>query len=177
MHACVACESKRKKKRDACLVCSLCLSGCMGVFSEDAGRLAFFVSRSPSGVEKDGKLCEAPRNHKVRGRARRKARVPVVVTVHEMWLLRDWVQGGSATTAASKRARRCSASAACCVKKRRLSSGDTRVSHRGNFACVSIRSVYSPQICMICHFQYHFEATLDFVVELMVIPWALIVFR
>ena len=78
----------------------------MGVFSEDVGWLAFFVWRSPSGVEKDGKMCKAPRNHKVRGRARREARVPVVETVHEMLLLRDWVQGVSAATAASKRARR-----------------------------------------------------------------------
>ena len=55
--------------------------------------MVFFVERSPSGVEKDGKLCKAPHNHKVRGRARREARVPVVETVHEMLLLRDWVQG------------------------------------------------------------------------------------
>ena len=108
MHACVSCESKReRKKRDVCLVCSLCLSGYMGVFSDDVGWLAFFVWRSSSGVEKVGKMCKAPRNHKVRGRARREARVPVVETVHEMLLLRDWVQGVSATTAASKRARRC----------------------------------------------------------------------
>ena len=88
-----------KKKIDACLVCSLCLSGYMGVLSEDVGWLAFFVWRSPSGVEKDGKMCKAPRNHKARGRARREARVPVVETVHEMLLLRDWVQGVSAATA------------------------------------------------------------------------------
>ena len=116
-------------------MCSLCLSVYMGVFSEDVGWLAFFVWRSPSGVEKDGKMCKAPRNHKVRGRARREARVPVVETVHEMLLLRDWVQGVSAATAASKRARRCSASAARCAKKRRLSSSDTRVSHRGCRIC------------------------------------------
>ena len=62
----------------------------MGVFSEDVGWLAFFVWRSSSGVEKDEeKKCKAPRNHKVRGRARREARVPVVETVHEMLLLRD----------------------------------------------------------------------------------------
>jgi hypothetical protein len=33
-------------------VCSLCLSGyIMGVFSDDVGWLAFFVWRSPAGVE------------------------------------------------------------------------------------------------------------------------------
>ena len=41
------------------------------------------------GVEKGVKMCKAPRNHKVRGRARREARVPVVETFHEMLLLRD----------------------------------------------------------------------------------------
>ena len=40
------------KKRDACLVCSLCLSEYMGVFSGDAGWLSFFVWRSSLGVEK-----------------------------------------------------------------------------------------------------------------------------
>jgi hypothetical protein len=35
--------SQNEKKRDACLVCSLCLSGYMGVFSEDVGWLAYFV--------------------------------------------------------------------------------------------------------------------------------------
>ena len=50
VHACVACESTRKKI-DACLVCSLCLSGYMGGFSEDLGCLVFFVWRSPSRVE------------------------------------------------------------------------------------------------------------------------------
>ena len=35
-------------KRDARPVCSLCLSGYMGVFSRDAGWFAFFVWRSPS---------------------------------------------------------------------------------------------------------------------------------
>jgi len=39
-------------------VCSLCLSGYMGVFSEDIGWLAFFVWRPPSGVEKDGKCVK-----------------------------------------------------------------------------------------------------------------------
>ena len=58
MHACAACESKRKK-RDACFVCSLCLSGYVSVvFSEDVGWLAIFVWRSPSGVEKDGKCVK-----------------------------------------------------------------------------------------------------------------------
>ena len=71
-----------KKKIDACLVYSLCLSGYMGVFSEDVVWLAFFVWRSPSGGEKDGKMCKAPCNHKVRGRARREARVPVVETAY-----------------------------------------------------------------------------------------------
>ncbi len=61
----------------------------MGVFSEDVGWLAFFLWRSPSGFEKDGKMCKAPRNHKVRGRARREARVPVVATVHELLLLQE----------------------------------------------------------------------------------------
>ena len=37
-----------RKKRDACLVCSLCLSGYMGVFSGGVGWLAFFVWRSTS---------------------------------------------------------------------------------------------------------------------------------
>ena len=67
----------------------------MGVFSEDVGWLAYFVWRSPSGVETDGKISKEPRNHKVRGRARREARVPMVETVHEMLLLRDWVQASS----------------------------------------------------------------------------------
>ena len=107
-----ALRASQNAKRGACLVCPLCLSGYMGVFSEDVGWLAFFLWRSPSGFEKDGKMCKAPRNHKVRGRARRKASVPVVETVHELLLLRDWVQGVSAATAASKRARCCSASAA-----------------------------------------------------------------
>jgi len=70
--------SQNAKKRDACLVCSLCLSGYMGGFSKDIGWLAFFAWRPPSGVEKYKNICKAPRNHKVRGRARRKARVPVV---------------------------------------------------------------------------------------------------
>ena len=39
-------------------MCSLCLSGYMGVFFEDAGWLAFFVWCSPSGVEKDGKCVK-----------------------------------------------------------------------------------------------------------------------
>ena len=108
----------------------------MGVFSENVGWLAFFVSRPPSGVEKDEKC--AKRRATIRYGVvpgRREARVPVVETVHEMLLLRDWVQGVSATTAASKRARRCSASAARCAKKRRLASGDTRVSHLGCRTC------------------------------------------
>ena len=82
---------KEKKERDARLVCSLCLSRYIGVFSENMGWLAFFEWRPPSAIEKDGKMCKAPRNHKVRGRARREARVPVVENVHEMLLLRDWV--------------------------------------------------------------------------------------
>ena len=45
------------------------------------------------------------------------------------------IQGVPATTAASKRARRCSGSAARCAKKHRLSSGNTRVSHRGCRTC------------------------------------------
>ena len=68
-----ALRASQNVKRDACLVCSLCLSVYMGVFSEDVEWLAFFVWRSPSGVEKDGKMFKAPRNHKVRGRARRGA--------------------------------------------------------------------------------------------------------
>ena len=35
--------SQKVKKRDACLVCSLCLSGYIGVFSEDVGWLALCV--------------------------------------------------------------------------------------------------------------------------------------
>ena len=53
-------RASQNEKRDACLVCSLCLSEYMGGFSEDVGWLAFFVWRSPSGVEKDEKMCKAP---------------------------------------------------------------------------------------------------------------------
>ena len=64
-----ALRASQNVKKDARFVCSLCLSGYTGVFSEDVGWLAFFVWRPPSGVEKYGKMCKAPRNHKVRGRA------------------------------------------------------------------------------------------------------------
>ena len=37
-------------------------------------------------------MWKAPRNYKVPGKARREARVPVVETVQEMLLLRDWVR-------------------------------------------------------------------------------------
>ena len=41
-----ALRASQNLKREACLVCSLCLSGYMGGFSEDAGWLTFFVWRS-----------------------------------------------------------------------------------------------------------------------------------
>ena len=48
-----ALHARQNAKRDVRLVCSLCLSGWVGVFSEDGGGVTFFVWRSPAGVEKD----------------------------------------------------------------------------------------------------------------------------
>ena len=59
--------SQNVKKKDACLVCSLCLSGYIGVFPEDVRWLDFFVWRSPSGVEKDRKCVERRATRRYRG--------------------------------------------------------------------------------------------------------------
>ena len=55
-----AVRASQNVKKDVRALCvrSALLSGYMGVFSEDVGWLAFFVWRSPSGVEKDGKCVK-----------------------------------------------------------------------------------------------------------------------
>ena len=58
-----ALRASQNVKRDASLVCLLCLSVWVGVFSGAEGWLACFIWRSPAGLQKDGKMCKAPRNH------------------------------------------------------------------------------------------------------------------